>query len=337
MRAGAFAGRGGDFAGRFGNNFNRFGRNFNRFGNYFGNGLGWRGWGWGWPWYGSGYWPWYSAGYGAYPYGYGDYYPYYIYEDSYPSYYNPNTDYYYNYSPSDYGLDDTYAPSYGGDYSYMPPAYGNAGEVTAPDLTSPQPSTTETSPLAAEEGQQGADEGLQFYSQAREAFLRGDYRGTVRLASHAAVDEPRNPKVHEVLSLALFALGNYGPAAAEAHASMAMGPVADWAELFSYYDDSKNYTAELGKLEREKYTSQLRALEKATATDPKSAADHFLLGYHYLMIGARDKARDQFAQVVQLAANDKLASHYLDELRSKAPLTPPQSPQMASRPQGTSL
>ena len=47
-----------------------------------------------------------------------------------------------------------------------------------------------------------------------------------------------------------------------------------------------------------KYTTQLRALEKAAAKHPKDAADHFLLGYHYLMIGARDNAKTELADAV---------------------------------------
>ena len=75
-------------------------------------------------------------------------------------------------------------------------------------------------------------------------------------------------------------------------------------------------------------------MEKAAAENPKSAAEHFLLGYHYLMIGARENAKTQFAERPKLTPGDKLAAHYLQQLQSNSPLTPPQ---MASRPQGTSL
>ena len=56
---------------------------------------------------------------------------------------------------------------------------------------------------------------------------------------------------------------------------MAMGPVPDWKDLYSYYENA------------DKYTAQLRALEKASTDNPKSAADHFLLAYQYAMTGAR--------------------------------------------------
>jgi Flp pilus assembly protein TadD len=112
---------------------------------------------------------------------------------------------------------------------------------------------------------------------------------------------------------------------------MAFETIADWKDLFGYYNDARQSTAQLGALQREKYTNQLRALEKASGGNPNSAAEHFLLGYHYLMIGSRDRAKTQFAEAVKLTPADKLAGHYLGELESNAPLTPPQ---MATRPQG---
>ena len=125
-----------------------------------------------------------------------------------------------------------------------------------------------------------------------------------------------------MISLALFASGNYTAAANEAHAAMALGTIADWKDLYAYYNDV------------DKYTTQLRALEKAVDANPNSAADHFLLGYQYLMTGARDNAKTQFADAAKLTPKDKLAGHYLQELQSNAPLTPPQ---MASKPQSKAL
>jgi tetratricopeptide (TPR) repeat protein len=195
-----------------------------------------------------------------------------------------------------------------------------AGEpiATAPQELAESSATRTTSTA----DQQAASEAAQFYSEARTAFLQGDYQNALRMGGHAAVDAPRNPKVHELISLALFALGKYGPAASEAHAAMALGSIADWRDLYSYYNNV------------DKYTSQLRALEKASIANPKDAADHFLTAYHYLMLGARDNAKTEFADAVKLTPKDKLASHFLDQLKSNSPLTPPR---MASKPQGSTL
>lgn len=236
-----------------------------------------RGWGWGW----GPYWPWYvgwgvSLGWGGwgYPYAY--------------NYYDPGN-YYYCYSEAPYA-------------AAAPAAAVDAGVAQA---------AAETQTPVAADGQQDDSEALQYYSEARAAFQQGDYRNALRLASHSAVEAPQNPRTHELISLALFASGNYRGAASEAHAALALGPITDWNGLYGYYNDV------------EKYTSHVRALEKAVSDNPKSAAEHFLLGYHYLMTGARDNAKAQFAEAVKLTPDDKLAAHYLKQLQSNSPITPP--------------
>ncbi len=223
--------------------------------------------------------------------------------------------------PYDYGYSYPYAGDYS--YSYAPTDYVNTGAVVDPAGAAPQlPAATAMAPTASEDQQQEVAEALQYYSAARAAFLQGDYRNALRLAGHAGVEAPRNPKVHELMSLALFASGNYRAAASEAHGAMALGTIADWKDLYAYYNDV------------DKYTTQFRALEKASTDNPKSASDHFLLGYHYMMTGARDNAKTEFADAVKLTPKDKLASHYLKELQSNEPLTPPQ---MAAKPQSKAL
>ena len=136
------------------------------------------------------------------------------------------------------------------------------------------------------------------------------------------MEAPGNSKVHELISLALFASGNYPAAASEAHAAMALGTIADWKDLSAYYSDANTYT------------TQLRALEKVVVANPDGAAAHFLLGYQYLMIDARDHAKKQFTDAVKLTPKDKLATHYLQQLQSNSPLTPPV---MAAQPQGKAM
>ncbi len=299
----AYAGTGfnhayaGNYNGRYGNYFNRGYYNRGFYGGY--GGWGW-GWGGGWPWlYGGWDWGW------GYPYAYSlwNYYPY--------------SDYYYSYYPStDYYSDYPYAQT---DSSYVNPyaqtGYGENSVVNTVPQTAPA--------VAADE--QGSGEAEQFYSEGRTYFLQGDYQNALKMAAHAEIDAPTNAKVHELISLALFAKGNYAAAASEAHAAMAMGKIADWNDLYGYYDDVS------------KYTTQLRALEKAADDNPKSAADRFLLGYQYLMIGARDNAKAEFAKAVNLTPKDRLAEHYLAELKANSPITPPQitaPPQTAAKPQG---
>ena len=190
------------------------------------------------------------------------------------------------------------------------------GVASQEAMVPPQPAPA----TAAEE--KGSNDAVGYYSAGRAAFLQGDYQDALRQAAHAELDAPGNPRVHESISLALFALGNYPAAASEAHAAMAMGPIAQWKDLYGYYNDVN------------KYTTQLRALEKAAAAKPNSAAEHFLLGYQYAMMGARQNAQAEFAAAAKLSPGDTLASHYLEQLRSNTPLTPPR---LAQAPQGQAL
>ena len=164
-------------------------------------------------------------------------------------------------------------------------------------------------------------EALQYYNEARAAFEQGSYRDALRLAGHSGLDSPQNPKVHELASLALFASGDYRGAATEAHAALAFGTPSEWADLYGYYND-------IGK-----YTEQLRKLESTVSTTPNSAPAQFLLGYQYLMTGAKPEAKTHFALAAKLTPNDKLAQHILKQLDAGGSVTPPELPRPSS--QGT--
>ncbi|MGA2617932.1 MAG: hypothetical protein ABSF26_09995 [Thermoguttaceae bacterium] len=234
------------------------------------------------PFYG-GFWPWWGWGLGLGLDWWGFGYPYYYYND-YPSY---------CFVYPDSGTTTAYSP-----YSYST----SMTNVTPPEST----------PEAA--NAEGPSEALQYYTEARSAFASGDYRNALRLAGHSAVEAPQNAKVHELISLALFALDDYRAAATEAHAAMALGPMADWNTLYGYYGDAS------------KYTNQLRALEKSVASAPNSAAGRFLLAYHYLMTGAKDNAKTELTEAVKLTPQDKLAAHFLKQIKANEPLSPPPMP-----------
>ena len=201
-------------------------------------GSGWGGW-WG-GWWGWGYPFWFSY-WGGYPFGWGGYYADYFcpYGSAYSTGY-PEASYIYAY-PNEGQYAANFAPN---------PATP-AGE--------PQPAADEPQ-LAADTGAATANEALQYYNEARAAFTRGEYRNALRLAGHSAVESPQNAKVHELTSLALFASGEYRGAATEAHATLALGAPSDWNHLYAYYNDA------------DRYTEQLRKLEKTVADVPKSAA-----------------------------------------------------------------
>ena len=262
---------------------------------YFHGGYWGAGWnGWGWGWGWGWGYPFWFSYWGGYPFGWGGYY----------------ADYFCPYGQVYPYPAAAYAYSYADDGQYA--ANYARGPAVAAD--NPQP--------AADNGEATANEGLQYYNEARAAFSRGDYRSSLRLAGHSGVESPQNAKVHELTSLALFASGEYRGAATEAHFALALGAPSDWTQLYAYYNDA------------DRYTEQLRKLEKTVADVPKSAPGQFLLGYHYLMTGAKEEAKSHFAQAAKLTPNDKLAQHILKQLESNSAVTPPKLPKQPDEPTG---
>jgi tetratricopeptide (TPR) repeat protein len=191
------------------------------------------------------------------------------------------------------------------DYGGGPPAYNvyndyvyNDYQTSNPPPAAPYvgsyPPAAEYAPEAAPPPP-AARSDSQFSAQAVAAFSAGNYEEAIRLADHALVDSPKEARTHELLSLAMFALGDYRGAAIEAHAAISLGPVGNWAGIQSYYNNPGTYS------------TQLRALESYVIGHPTAADAHFLLGYQYLMLSHTDAAKYQFQSARQLTPDDALA------------------------------
>jgi tetratricopeptide (TPR) repeat protein len=262
-----------------------------------------------WPGFGFAWWPWY--GFGWWP----GYYAYYDFYGLYPCYSPCYMDYAYTAPPA-----ATYTAA------YPPPAASaedpNAANPPPGDAGPPPPPSPDVSaPPAA--GQQQSE----YYTAALAAFAEADYPNATRLAGHAAVDEPRNPKVHVMLMLGMFAMHEYRGAAMEAHAVTALGPIPDWPTLFAIY----------GKVEP--YTEQLRALEKFTQKNPEAAEARFLLGFQYLMAGHPESAKGEFLKALTLTPKDWIAAKLLKKSGGTIPpeiakQLPPEPQPQKTAPQG---
>jgi tetratricopeptide (TPR) repeat protein len=235
---------------------------------------------WGWHHYGPGWSPWWGVGFWwpGWSFGWG------------PGYYG------YGY----YGFD------YGVDYYVAPYGLTNSTYEVVPYTSNYAPSETETAAMADAPPQTGG-ETSDFFSQATEAFHQGEYQAATRLAAHASIDDPRNPSVHLLMSLGLFAMKEYRGAAMESHAVAALGKAPDWPVLFGFYGDVKPYT------------EQLRALEKYVRENPSSPEGRFLLGFHYMMGGHQDTAKDEFLKALKLTPKDRLAAQLLTQLGGTVP------------------
>jgi len=189
------------------------------------------------------------------------------------------------------------------DYGYPPygNVYGDYSDQAVPYTSAYAPSAdTAISPPSSAEAPG-------FYEQALAAFSQGDYGNATRLAGHAAIDDPRNPNVHALAMLGLFALGEYRGAAMEAHALAALGRLPDWRTVYEFYGDVKPYT------------EQLRRLEKFVIANPSAAEGRFLLGFQYLVGEYRDAARAEFLRAVKLTPRDALAAKLLTQAGGTVP------------------
>jgi tetratricopeptide (TPR) repeat protein len=190
---------------------------------------------------------------------------------------------------------------------------------------------------------QATDPGLEQFDAALAAFKTGDYRLAVDRCNAALRTRQKDPVIHEVRALALFAQADYKAAAATLNALLAMSPGMDWTTLSGLYGNTDDYT------------QQLRRLEAQCKSDPRDAAAHFVLAYHYLVTGNAKEAVDALRIVTAEQPRDATAKRMLDALAPSeqstniaAATTPPKPsdggqaaspklipPQSSSKPEAT--
>lgn len=198
----------------------------------------------------------------------------------------------------------TGSPWYGSGYqSYYNPYY-DPGITTTYNYGRPIPAPT---------GVQVADTDNPIVGLAIARFRTGDYAKALSLLDGVIRLQPYDAAAHELRGLVLFAMENYGQAAAT-------GPGWDWTTLSSIYSDMQVYQ------------SQLAALEKYVADHPKKADARFLLAYHYITAGNADAAKEQLEQVVALVPGDKLAASLLHMSGGGGAAAPPAAANAAVPP-----
>jgi hypothetical protein len=156
---------------------------------------------------------------------------------------------------------------------------------------------------------------LDTFGQARSAFYQGNYPLAQRLADEALKGMQNDPAAHQFRALALFAQGDYRPAAATLNAVLAVSPGWDWATMIGLYPDVETYTV------------HLRRLERFIDDRPGAGDARFVLAYHYLTAGHTDAAIGQFREVVRMEPKDSVARQMLEML---SPPTPPPAPSPAA-------
>ena len=120
--------------------------------------------------------------------------------------------------------------------------------------------------------------------------------------NEALRSRPKDPVIHEVRALALFAQGDYKAAAATLNSLLAMSPGMDWTTLSGLYGNADDYS------------QQLRRLEAQCQSNPRDAAAHFVLAYHYLVTGHAEEAVEALRVVVAQQPRDATAKRMLEAL-----------------------
>jgi tetratricopeptide (TPR) repeat protein len=156
-----------------------------------------------------------------------------------------------------------------------------------------------------------AQQALSTFDEGLAQFKSGSYRPALANFDAALKQLPKDPVVHEVRALTLFALGDYKPAAAALNALLSSAPGMDWTTMSSLYGDADDYTA------------QLRKLEQYCKSDPKDPAAAFVLAYHYLVLGSKDEAIKALRAVVKSQPKDLTAKRMLEALAPPEESPPP--------------
>jgi tetratricopeptide (TPR) repeat protein len=112
-----------------------------------------------------------------------------------------------------------------------------------------------------------------------------------------------------LLSQALFASGKYSEAAGAVQQGTQMMPPEHWGVVIENY---KELYPDIGA-----YTTQLRALEKASQAAPDDPGLHFVLGWHYGYLGYPKDAVKELEKTVALAPKDEVAVKVLELMRTK--------------------
>jgi tetratricopeptide (TPR) repeat protein len=110
------------------------------------------------------------------------------------------------------------------------------------------------------------------------------------------VDHPDNGGLVLLLSQALFATGQFQPAAGALQLAQQLLPEDQWGNVV------KNYPELYPNIQN--YTNQLRILESASESDAANPALRFLLGYHYGYLGYPRQAVGELDQVIHLQRQD---------------------------------
>lgn len=143
-------------------------------------------------------------------------------------------------------------------------------------------------------------------AQAKAAFAEGRYERASTLLDEVVTLAPEDTNAYQFRSLAHFARGDVDHAAADAYDAIKLGNAWTWPVLRSLYPEGQASI----------YTGHLRELEGASKSDEATMATHFLLAYHYIVLGHLENAEQQLNKVLAINAEEQVSRQLLSAVQA---------------------
>ena len=211
----------------------------------------------------------------------------------------------------------------GGGYGSGSSAYGGTGSgvITSPNTTTAAPNTfTQTTPATN-------DGTVDHLAKGEADFKAGQYQQAIADWKHGLIDEPQQAgALGLMIGQALFAQGQFEPAAGIIQAGMNHLPESQWGGVVS------NHAQLYGS--PQDFTNQLKALETARTATPDSPALRFLLGYEYGYLNYPNEAVKELDKAIQLNPKDPFAATLRNEFGGKIGLAAVVVPKPVEAPVG---
>ncbi|MEM8668942.1 MAG: hypothetical protein AAGG48_15585 [Planctomycetota bacterium] len=137
--------------------------------------------------------------------------------------------------------------------------------------------------------------------RAKEAFAKEDYARCSDVLTEVLELMPEDANAYQFRSLAFFAQQDFEKAAADAYDSFRFGNAWTWDTVLTIYPEKQSA----------RYTTQLRGLEKINKSESQSMSTHFLLAYHYIVLGHLPQAERELTTVLTLNPEEKLSQQLL--------------------------
>jgi Tfp pilus assembly protein PilF len=199
-------------------------------------------------------------------------------------------------------------------YPVAPPLPSNVTNYPAPADSQVVP--TNPVPNAANDRSiiEVNEDASRFQVQAERAFKAHDYNEAVRIVNHALLEDGENGKLHLFASQCYFATGDFRGAAIGIAQAMSLLEEQDWGYVVQDYEQF---------YDNDDYVSQMDRLVQFNRENPEAGYALMLRGYHYLYLGHKDAAAQQFSKAIKIDPGDEIAKKLLALTGVKSTLPTP--------------